>query len=256
MCRSPGTGGTGQTRPGGPSLGAGWRGITGQRAGAVTDAPGASGAVWPRSLRRSPPEQARLRENGETTFGAVDRGPVRAANNGKPGRSRGRPPGTTSRPKRRSRDRWCGRTLCDGRHVCPARNGAARSRWVPAPIPGSVLLCLTHPRTRFQSAGGANSTRGRLLILILCSSRMIRFWGRESERDGPEENRAGAEAGGGRTQGVQAGYQRRAAWRVGRHRHWKRVLGRCRCNDGFFGCWAGRNEASGEPVIVRIQNGR
>ena len=44
----------------------------------MTDAPGASGAVWPRSLRRSPPEQARLRENGETTFGAVDRGPVRA----------------------------------------------------------------------------------------------------------------------------------------------------------------------------------
>ena len=42
----------------------------------MTDAPGASGAVWPRSLRRSPPEQARLRENGETTFGAVDRDPV------------------------------------------------------------------------------------------------------------------------------------------------------------------------------------
>ena len=46
----------------------------------MTDAPGASGAVWPRSLRRSPPEQARLRENGETTFGAVDRGPVRTNN--------------------------------------------------------------------------------------------------------------------------------------------------------------------------------
>ena len=33
----------------------------------MTDAPGASGAVWLRTLRRSPPEQARLRENGETT---------------------------------------------------------------------------------------------------------------------------------------------------------------------------------------------
>ena len=145
VCRSPGTGGTGQTRPGGPSLGAGWRGITGQRAGAVTDAPGASGAVWPRSLRRSPPEQARLRENGETTFGAVDRGPVRA-NNGKPGRSRGRPPGTTSRQKRRSRDRGCGCTLGDGRDGCAAGNRAARSRWIPAPIPGSVLSSLIHPK--------------------------------------------------------------------------------------------------------------
>ena len=49
----------------------------------MTDAPRASVAVWLRPLRRSPPEQTRLRENGETTFGAVDRGPVRA-NNGKP----------------------------------------------------------------------------------------------------------------------------------------------------------------------------
>ena len=175
MCRSPGTDGTGQTRPGGPSLAAGWQGITGQRAGAVTDAPGASGAVWPRSLRRSPPEQARLRENGETTFGAVDRGPVRA-NNGKPGRSRGRPPGTTSRPKRRPRDRWCGRTLCDGRHVCAARNRASRSRWVPAPIPGSVLLCLTHPRTAGANRPGHRTVlpRGQLLILTIHSWRLIR----------------------------------------------------------------------------------
>ena len=42
----------------------------------MTDAPGASSAVWPRPLRQSPPEKPRLRENGETTFGAVDRGPV------------------------------------------------------------------------------------------------------------------------------------------------------------------------------------
>ena len=42
----------------------------------MTDAPGASSAVWPRPLRRSPPEKPRLQENGETTFGAVDRGPV------------------------------------------------------------------------------------------------------------------------------------------------------------------------------------
>ena len=86
-------------------------------------------------VRRSPPEQARLRENGETTFGAVDRGPVRA-NNGKPGRSRGRPPGTTSRPKRRPirpgknpspPGLVAARTLCDGRHVC----GKKQSRQEP-----------------------------------------------------------------------------------------------------------------------------
>ena len=57
MCRSPSTGGTGLTQPGESLAGAGWWGITGQRAGAVTDAPGASSAVWPRPLRRSPPEK-------------------------------------------------------------------------------------------------------------------------------------------------------------------------------------------------------
>ena len=42
----------------------------------MTDAHGASSAVWPRPLRQSPPEKPRLRENGETTFSGVDRGPV------------------------------------------------------------------------------------------------------------------------------------------------------------------------------------
>ena len=92
----------------------------------MTDAPGASSAVWPRPLLRSPPEKIRLRENGETTFGAVDRGPV--------------------------------------------------------------------------SQSGQQETRG-------------------------------------------------ISPAASRHHHWKRVLGRCRCNGEFFGCWAGRNEASGEPVI-------
>ena len=48
-----------------------------------------------------------------------------------------------SYPKRRSRGHWCGRTLADGRHGCGAGNRATRSRWVPAPIPGSVLSSLT-----------------------------------------------------------------------------------------------------------------
>ncbi len=71
--------------------GARQRGITGQRAGAVTDAPGASCAVWPRPLRRSPQSKPRLRENGETTSGAVDRGPVRANNRGNGGSHRRAP---------------------------------------------------------------------------------------------------------------------------------------------------------------------
>ena len=54
--------------------GARQRGTTGQRAGAVTDAPGASCAVWSRPLRRSLRSKPRLRENGETTVAAVDRG--------------------------------------------------------------------------------------------------------------------------------------------------------------------------------------
>ena len=74
MCRSPGTGGTGQTRPGGPSPSAGRWGITGQRAGAVTDAHGASGAVWPRPLRRSPPEQGKATGKWRNNIRAVDRG--------------------------------------------------------------------------------------------------------------------------------------------------------------------------------------
>ena len=151
MCRSPGTGGTGQTRPGESVAGAGWRGITGQRAGAVTDARGASGAVWPRPLRRSPPEQARLRGNGERTVAVVDRGPVRWSNR-KRGSSRG---GRPSRSKRRSRDRSCGRTLGDVRDCRAAGNRAARNRWVSAPIPGSVLSSLTHPRTTVAIGRGS-----------------------------------------------------------------------------------------------------
>ena len=99
----------------------------------MTDAPGANSAVWPQPLRRSPPEKPRLRENGETTLGAVDQGPV--------------------------------------------------------------------SQSEQSETGGISPAASR-------------------------------------------------------HHHWKRVLGRCRCNGGFFGCRAGWNEASGEPVIVRIQNGR
>ena len=46
----------------GSVAGAGWRGITGRSAGTVTDAHGVSCAVWPRPLRRSPPEQTQATE--------------------------------------------------------------------------------------------------------------------------------------------------------------------------------------------------
>ena len=60
----------------GSVAGAGWRGRTGQRAGAVTDAPRASGAVWARPLRRSPTEQAKVTGKWRNNIRAVDRGPV------------------------------------------------------------------------------------------------------------------------------------------------------------------------------------
>ena len=63
--------------------------------------------------------------------------------------------GTTTCPKRQSRDCRCERTPSDGRDGCGAGNRAARSRWVPAPIPGSVLLCLTHPRTTVPIGRGS-----------------------------------------------------------------------------------------------------
>ena len=87
----------------------------------------------------------RLRENGETTFDAVERGPLRA-NNPKSGGSHRPLPGTTSCLKRRSRDCSCGRTPGDVRDGCAAGNRAARNRRVPAPIPGAALSSLSRPR--------------------------------------------------------------------------------------------------------------
>ena len=59
MCRSPDKAAQAKHGQGDPLPSAGRRGITGQRAGTVTDAHGASCVVWPRPLRRSPPEQAK-----------------------------------------------------------------------------------------------------------------------------------------------------------------------------------------------------
>ena len=158
---------------------AGWRGITGQRAGAVTDALGrtARSGLGPCAgpLRSKP----RLRENGETTFDAVDREPIRA-NNQKPGRSHRPLSATTSCLNRRSRDRSCGRTPGDGRDGCAAGNRTARSRWVPALIPGAVLSSLTRPSTTVAigRSNGQHSRTGFYSTSMFLEHHSIR--GRES----------------------------------------------------------------------------
>ena len=139
---------------------AGWREITGPRAGAVTDALGraARSGLGPcAGPRRSKP---RLRENGETTFDAVDREPIRA-NNPKPERSHRPLPAIMSCPKCRSWNRSCGRTLGNLRDCCAAGNRAARNPSVSAPIPGSVLSSLTHPRTTV-GIGRGNGQHSRM----------------------------------------------------------------------------------------------
>ena len=202
--------------------------------------------------RRNKPK---LRENGETN---IQRGGSRARQS-EQRETEGSHlplPGTTSGPKRRSSDRSCRRTPGDRRDCCAAGNRAVRNRWVPAPIPGSVLSSLIHPHATVAIGWGSgqHSRTGFDSDSMFLENSPIWGQGIIARRT---RSRAAGDRGPAlvRTPGVQAGHQRRAAWGVGRHRHWKRVLGRCRCNGGFPGCWAGRNEASGEPVIVRIQNG-
>ena len=181
MCRSPWNR-RHRTKPGqgGPSPVRGWRGITGQRAGAVTDAPRASSAVWPRPLRRSPPEQAQATGKWRNNIRRGGSG-ARQSEQRKTGGSHRPLPGTTNCPKRRCRDRGCGCTPGDGRDGCAAGNRAARSRGVPAPIPGSgTIISNPSEARRLQSAGGSNRTRGRVLILPLCFWRISRSGGRES----------------------------------------------------------------------------
>ena len=144
VCRSPSTGGTAQTRPGGSVAGAGWGRIAGQRAGAAV-----------------------------------------RADNRKRGGSHRPLPGSTSCPKRRSSDRWCGRTLGDGRDGCGAGNRATRRHCVPALIPRSVLSPFnTGAHDGGNRLGDPDSLRGRVLILTICSWRTIRSGaGNHSEMD-------------------------------------------------------------------------
>ena len=131
----------------------GWRGITGQRAGAVTDAPGARSAVWPRSLRRSPPEQVPATGKWRDT---TRRGGSRAR------QSEQRKTGGSHRPLR-------GREQSRQEPL-----GSCTDSWV------RTIISNPSEARRLQSVGGSNSTRGRVLILPLCFWRIIRSGGRES----------------------------------------------------------------------------
>ena len=147
MCRSPRTGDTGQTRPGGLSPSAGRWGITGQRAGAVTDAPRASVAVWPRPLRRSPPEQAKATGKWRDN---IRRGGSRASQSDRITGNEDLPGGLPAPRAARSGDPGTvgpDVLLEDGLDGCGARNRAGRSRGVPAPLPGSVLSSLIDTHT-------------------------------------------------------------------------------------------------------------
>ena len=101
--------------------------------------------------RRNKPK---LRENGETN---IQRGGSRARQS-EQRETEGSHlplPGTTSGPKRRSSDRSCRRTPGDRRDCCAAGNRAVRNRWVPAPIPGSVLSSLIHPHATVAIGWGS-----------------------------------------------------------------------------------------------------
>ena len=214
----------------------------------MTDAHGASCAVWPRPLGRSPPEKPRLRENGETISGAVDRRPVRA-NDGKPGGSHRPLPGSTSCPKRRSSDRWCGRTLGDGRDGCGAGNRATRSHCVPGLIPGSVLPSFnTDGHDRGNRPGHPDSLRGPVLILTICSWRTIRSGaGNHSESDlktiAQYSNLVAAELEEF-DQGYNDGFRGESADPDAGKKYWA-GYDKGRWDGGLFGSRSGRNETFG-----------
>ena len=159
---------------------AGWREITGPRAGAVTDALGraARSGLGPcAGPRRSKP---RLRENGETTFDAVDREPIRA-NNPKPERSHRPLPRHHELPEAPILEpfvrtySWRSPGLLRGREQSgqePLRLCA--DSWL------SIIIPNPSAHDGWNRPGGTDSTRGWVLILPLCSWRIIRCWGRES----------------------------------------------------------------------------
>ena len=158
------------------------------------------------------------------------------------------------------RDAGClahyGPTLGDGRGGCGAGNRAARNRWVPAPIPGSVLSSLIHPRTKVAIGlgSGQHSRTGFDSDSIFLESYSIRGQG-IIERWDLKTNRTGLKACGGRTQGVQLGVQRLAAWGVGRSRHEKEYWAGAEGTADSLGPGRPGMRFLDNPEIGRIQMG-
>ena len=190
----------------------------------MTDVHGASGAIWPRCR---PPVPA----GASPGYGKMARQhPVRwttgqsERTTGNRGDLTGRFPGARELPEAAvqgqfdcGRDAGClahyGPTLGDGRAGSGAGNRADRNRWGPAPIPDSVLSSLTHPRTKVAIGWGSgqHSRTGFDSDSIFLESYSIRGQG-IIERWDLKTNRTGLKACGDRTQGVQQGVQRLAAW--------------------------------------------
>ena len=128
--------------------------------------------------RRNKPRQ---RENGETTFGAVDRGPVRA-NNGKPVGSHRPLADHHELPEAAIQSTvgaavllgMAGMDAGQGTEPPGSRLGSCADSWL------RTIIANASEARRLQSAGGSNSTRGRVLILPLYFWRISRSGGRES----------------------------------------------------------------------------
>ncbi len=108
----------------------------------MTDAPRASGAVWPRPLRRSPPEQAQATGKWRDNIGAVDRWPVNQSEQ----------PETRIFPAR-SRHHWLARAVIQGPLVAAilfamvgmdARQVTERQE---PPKVGEILIVIGRPRS-------------------------------------------------------------------------------------------------------------
>ena len=183
MCRSPSTGGTGLTQPGESLAGAGWRGITGQSAGAVTDAPrgeqrglAAAPAPVPAGTSQGNGKMAR-QHSARWIAGPVSQSeqPENRGNLHRPTcRHHELPEAAIQGPWVRTYSwRWPG--WLRGREQ-------GRQEPLGSCADSCVHTIISNPSEarRLQSVGGSNSTRGRVLILPLCFWRIIRSGGRES----------------------------------------------------------------------------
>ena len=146
----------------------------------MTDAPRASVAVWPRPVRRSPPEQAKAtgkwRDNIRRGGSRAHQSEQRETCGISPAACRHHelPEAATQGPWVRTYSwRWPG--WVRGREQSLQEPlGSCADSWV------RTIISNPSEARRLQSAGGPDSTRGRVLILPLCFWRISRSGGRES----------------------------------------------------------------------------